>query len=120
MVQPRRNPSPTYALKVVVQPVHTPHVALQGAQKRRAVRKEVVTTEEKQGVPRILEWRLDRVHGIRPALSALAARFENLRPLGGPAAREGCKRMRVGTCDLACEFTLFQPRRVEILHVADS
>ena len=49
----------------LVDPLDPPDVALHGAEHRRAVGEEVVVAEEEQGLPGVIERRLDRVDGVR-------------------------------------------------------
>ena len=48
-----------------------PDVALHGAEQRRAIGQKVVVAEEQEGVPGVVERRLDGVDRVRPAWPSL-------------------------------------------------
>ena len=92
LVQARGEPPPADRVERVVEPVDAPDVALHRAEHGRPVGQEVVVAEEQQGVPGVLERRLDRVDRVGPAVPerppgrrAPAATAAGRRGSGGPA-----------------------------------
>ena len=85
LVQARGKPLPADVLERLVEPLDAPDVALHRAEHRRAVGEEVVVAEEEQGLPGVVERRLDRVDRRR-ATSRAAQSAPGRR---GPAATRG-------------------------------
>ena len=81
--------TPADALQLGVEARDPPDISLNRADRRVAVREEVVAAEEQERAPRVVEWRRNRVHGVRvAACTERASGREYLWPLTRAALHE--------------------------------
>ena len=119
LVEAGRDATPADALQVGVEARDPPDISLDRADRRVAIREEVVAAKEHERAPRVVGWRRDRVDGVGAARAGRSGGGEHLRPLRHPSFDEVRERMALGWRDLANECTILHPRAVEIADVAD-
>ena len=114
MMQAGGKSLPADVFELLVEACDVPDITLHRADHRRSVGKEIVTAEKHERVPGIVDWRRDGIDHIGPCAPQSAARFEDLRPLCRPTARQIAQRMFVGRHQGACEVTIFDSGGVKI------
>src|SRR5262249_45229807 len=121
LVQSRRETPPADLFESLIEPVDTPDVALDRAEHGRPVGEEVMVAEEEQGLPRILERRLDGVDRIGSLVPEPPPGREDLGPSPRPAAaRQVGQRVSRNRRDDPGELAALDPGRVEQFDVADA
>ena len=94
--QAGREAAPRHFFKRRVDVGEPPHVAVHGADQRRAVRQKIVAGREQQRVPRVVERQPDRVDGERAARLADDAPRGQRRPQAGAALGQARRRFDGG------------------------
>ncbi len=121
-MESRGETPPSHVIERAVEPLHAPDITLDRANHGRAVREEIMVAEEKEGVPRVVERQIDRVHHVWPVSRRpeLPSSWDHLRPLGRSTACVGNQRMLVSRRDDPCESSVLDPGRIEEFLFADA